>query len=393
MPRASFEGLRARVAGWNKERLLRAALITVLTELTLFNGYQVWRAFPRKLVETDFRIWYAAATIGPHSGWSHLYDTAYQMAAVEAVWPGSRYLVFANPPVAAWIVLPFTLLPFTAALALWTVLSLTVLVGVSQAFSSGQPASRAVYALSVLGFLPTFVMVEAAPLSPIVFGAIGACALLLIRRHELAAGAVLSLLMVKFNLALLVPLALLAAGWWRTFAAWLVTSAGLGLISIAATGQQGVLQFIQLNTDYLTDTYHLNYSLATLLGSPTAWAAAAVATVAVTLATAWWHRGKGPQGPIAAGIVGTLLINHHLTPADFTILLIAVWLVLDARPRPWLRVLAVGLWAAGWTSSLGLAWPVAVMEALLLLGLLIDALAVSVRNPREPEKAVLRAAS
>lgn len=389
----TFARLHTRVAAWDRKRLLQASLITVLTELTLFNLYQVWSAFPRKLVETDFRIWYAAASIGPHSGWSHLYDTAYQMAAVEAVWPGSRYLIFANPPVAAWIVLPFTLLPFGAALALWTLLSLAVLIAISQAFSSESLGWRVIYALSALGFLPTFVLVEAAPLSPVVFGAVGAAALLLIRRHELAAGAVLSLLMVKLNIALLVPLALLAAGWWRTFAAWLVASAVLGLVSLAAIGKQGLLQFVELNTSLFPDTYHLNYSLATLLGSPMAWAVSAGVTVAVIAAIGWWSRGRGPQVPIAAGIAGTLLINHHLTPADFTMLLLAVWLVFDVRRLPWLRLLAGGLWVAGWTTSLGLAWPVAVMEVLLLVGLLIDGLAVATRNRPEPGKAVLRAAS
>ena len=167
----------------------------------------------------------------------------------------------------------------------------------------------------------------------------------------------------------------------------------LGLVSLAAVGREGFLQFVQLNTDYLRDTYHLNYSLATLLGSPAVWAVVALATVAVTGAIAWWRRGQGPQVPIAAGIAGTLLINHHLTPADFTMLLLAVWLVLDTRPRPWLIVIAGGLWLAGWTTSMGLAWPVAAMEALLLAGLLIDGLTLTSSHRSEREQAVLRATS
>jgi hypothetical protein len=53
----------------------------------------------------------------------------------------------------------------------------------------------------------------------------------------------------------------------------------------------------------------------------------------------------------------------------------------------------VGLWVAGWTSSLGLAWPVIAMEALLLVGLVISGLRQADRPPdARPEKSALRVA-
>ena len=44
----------------------------------------------------------------------------------------------------------------------------------------------------------------------------------------------------------------------------------------------------------------------------------------------------------------------------------AVWLVMSLRPRVEIVVAGAALWAAGWASSLGLAWPVAVMEAVFI---------------------------
>ena len=343
-----------------------AALITALADLTLFNGYEVWRAFPQKLAETDFRIWYSAAGVGVRSGWRHLYDLTYQRSALEGVAPGSLFEVFGNPPIAAWIIAPFTLIPYPAALALWTVLILLVLLALSQAFSPAGRATRLAYALSAIGFLPTFVMLEAAPLSPVVVGAVGLCALLLLRRHDVGAGAVLSLIMVKPNIALLLPLMLLVAGWWRVFVAWFVTSVALAFVSLATLGTSGLVDFVNVNLTLFEETYHLNFSLEVILGSRIAWAVAVVVILALALIASWLSRGGGPEVPIVAGIVSTLLVNHHLTPADFTMLLPAVWLLLHLRPDLSTRSLAAALWAAGWMSSLGLAWPVAAVQALVL---------------------------
>jgi hypothetical protein len=349
------------------------ALATFLADMTVFNLLQVFAAFPHKLIESDFRIWYAAATIGPHWGWTRLYDIDIQRIAVDSVWPGSRFLAFANPPPAAWLITPFTLLPFGAALGLWTVLSVALLVAVSQAFTSRGWLARSVWVMSGLGFLPTFVMVEAAPLSPVVFGAAAACALFLKRGREIPAGLVLSLIIVKPNVAILVPLAILCAGYLRAFVAWLAASVVIGVISVVTIGTHGLLAFIAVNIGYVGEGYHLNYSLADLLGGPVPYAIAAVVATALALIASRSDKTIGPGVCVAAGIVGSLLINHHLTPADFTLLLIPIWIVIAAQPAKHMRAVAGGLWAAGWASSIGFAWPVALMEFVLLIDLALTA--------------------
>lgn len=354
-----------------RERWFKVALATFLAYLTLFNLYQVWVAFPHKLIESDFRIWYAAAEIGPRWGWTHLYDIDIQRLAVQSVWPGSRYLLFANPPPAAWVILPFTLAPFGVALALWTVLSVALLVAISQAYAGSGRWSKAVFAMSAVGFLPTFVMVEAAPLSPVVIGAAGACALLLKRGREIPAGLVLSLIIVKPNIAVLVPVAILAAGHLRAFVAWLAATVLMGLISLITIGTHGLLSFIAVNISLYREAYHLNYSLDDLLGSTLLYVIAAAIIVALALIAAYANRRIAPGVCVAAGISGSLLINHHLTPADFTLLLIPVWILIAMSPAPHMRVIVFALWAAGWASSIGFAWPVAAMETAVLLALVI----------------------
>src|SRR5712692_2138510 len=88
--------------------MLVAAAIVALAELTLFNLYQVANAIPAKLSESDFRIFYAVALIGPRWGFDRLYDPDLQQQALQLVWAGTQWVPFINPPFVAWLLLPLT---------------------------------------------------------------------------------------------------------------------------------------------------------------------------------------------------------------------------------------------------------------------------------------------
>lgn len=282
--------------------------------------------------------------------------------AVEMTWPGSRVFPFPNPPPAAWLMLPFTLLPFGAALFLWTVLSLALLLALSQVFAPRWTWARIAFALSALGFLPVFVMVEAGPLSPPVFAGIAGCVLLLRQRRQVLAGLALSLIAVKPNVAVLVPLALLVAGHRRAFTTWLAATSVMVVISVVTLGSHGVVAFAAVEGEYASMGNYLTFSLVDLLGGSSAYLIAVPTIVVITLVAARRTMASDPGLALSAGVLGSLLINHHLTPADFILLLLPVWIgVAQARP-PQLRVVAALLWAAGWMTSIGLAWPVVVME-------------------------------
>src|SRR5438105_221471 len=67
---------------------------------------------------SDFRLYYAAAGIGLHSGWNRIYDPDLQRAAIAAV--GGPYKPFLNPPAMAWLAVPFTAAGYDLAYVLWT---------------------------------------------------------------------------------------------------------------------------------------------------------------------------------------------------------------------------------------------------------------------------------
>jgi len=97
---------------------------------------------------------------------------------------------------------------------------------------------------------------------------------------------------------------------------------------------------------------------------------AQVVVVAVTLFAAWQQRGKGPEIPMAAGIVGSLLVTPYLGFQDFLMLFVAGWLVLRGGATSW----QVGLLVVGYAllqlALVVLAVPILLAEVLLLTSLL-----------------------
>jgi len=91
--------------------------------------------------------------------------------------------------------------------------------------------------------------------------------------------------------------------------------------------------------------------------------------VAVALFAAGRHRGQGPEVPMAAGIVGSLLPTPYLGFQDFLMLVVAGWLVLRAGATHW----QVGLLVVGYAllelALVVLAIPILLAEALLLASL------------------------
>ena len=99
----------------------------------------------------------------------------------------------------------------------------------------------------------------------------------------------------------------------------------------------------------------------------------------MTVFTAWRHRGRGPEVPIAAGIAGSLLFTPYLGFQDFLMLVVAGWLVLRAGAT----ALQIGLLVIGYVllelALLVLAIPILLAEAALLVSLLV-------RTPAQPAR-------
>jgi hypothetical protein len=186
--------------------------------------------------------------------------------------------------------------------------------------------------------------------------------------RPLAGGLMLSLLAIKPQLGLLVAPALLVAGRWRVFAGWVAGSGVLVAASLLALGSQGLAG--ELEALRVAGSWELSrhFTLAALAGGP--WLHPAQALCGgLALAAAWRTRRWGIELPIAAGILGSLLVSPYLSLQDYTMLLPAGWLVWRAGAPVWLLALTL---LAAIPLELALSWgpvPILLVELAWLAAL------------------------
>jgi Glycosyltransferase family 87 len=107
-----------------------AAALVAIASVVLAHYAQVWAVVPASLAPTsDFAGTYVASTLIRSGHAAQIYDTATERRAlVESGAPASHdNIPFENPPAAAVVVLPFTLLGAGAAWRAWSLLQLALM--------------------------------------------------------------------------------------------------------------------------------------------------------------------------------------------------------------------------------------------------------------------------
>jgi hypothetical protein len=358
--------IRARRRVWPAVGLLIGVLLI---------GFDLWAAaatyISQYAVRNDFRLAYAAATVGIRSGYSHLYDLGAQKLAIESLGPGFNPQPFISPPPLAWLATPLLVLPFEAALVAWTVLLLAALGWTWYLLAPGTGLARAAYLVLLLGVFPVAFGVMVGQPGAWVAAAVATAWWLMRHERPVWAGVVLSLIVLKPQLALLVPLCLLVSGHARTFGAWLVATLVIGLVALALLGPDGVARYRDVIALTQTPAWDITrrYSISGPLGLGPFLTVTQIAVVAVTLLAAWRRRGRGPELPMAAGIVGSLLVTPYLGFQDFLMLIVAGWLVIRGGATAWQIALLVVGYALLQLALIVLAIPILLAEGLLLASL------------------------
>jgi hypothetical protein len=339
--------------------------------LIVFDAYAaVVTYIPQYAVRNDFRLMYGAAVDTLHNGYGHLYDLAAQKAAVEGLGPGFYWSAFLNPPPLVWLVTPLTALPFSVAIILWSLLIFGALALTWYLVAPGTLLTRVAFGAMWLGLFPVaFGLMVGQPVA-LVAVAVAGCWWLAERDRPVLAGLALSLVAVKPQLALFVPLCLLVAGHARLFVSLAVVTLVVGLICVALLGQDGLLRYRDALGLASGWTITRGYAVSGLIGTgPQLYVAQALALVAA-VAAAWRWRHTGTAVPIAAGIIGSLLFTPYVGFQDFAMLVVAGWLVLRAHPSTaQLAILVVGFCLLE-LALLVLAVPILVAEVVLLASLI-----------------------
>ncbi len=347
------------------------ALVVVLIALAL----DFWN--PSEPIGIDFHTYEAAARVGVHDGWSHIYDQSLVAAAQKELVPGQVAQPFLSPPPTAWLATLLVPLPYWPSYYLWAGFTLVAFALALLWSSRDSGLLRWVSAAAVLA--PWWVLhaVHLGQVVPLVAAGVVLSWRFARDHRDVAAGLALALLFVKPNTAMLVPLALLVAGRYHLFATVAAMAGAVLVVTAVTMATAGMSAYLSQLTGTLpsgADSLTLERALG--VAGPIA-LGLRVVIVALSLIAAFRLR-RSPGLVIAAGTLGSLLVAPYLHGSDLCLLGAAAWLVWEERPAlVWRLPIAAGWLIASpfvFLSTIGPnldRWPL--IELALLAALVLEA--------------------
>lgn len=297
----------------------------------------------------DFVNYWAGAHLAAegHAAW--VYDIPYfpdwQRAHTAA---NAEFKWYSYPPITLLLTLPLATLGFFAGYMAWLVVGGLADTAVLTSHLGHRRALLAAFA-SPAAFINAISGQNGAFSAALVSGGV-----LLLESHPLAAGALFGGLCFKPQLAILVPVALAAGGYWRAFIAAATTSLALTAISAWMLGMPAWIAFLHnapLNTrlmEHGVDFWHRMptvFAAARLLGLGiiASYCAQTLSTLgAILLVVRVWRTQASLTLRGAVLIFATFLATPYAWDYDLVRLTPAVvWVALEAARkgfRPWEKI-------------------------------------------------------
>lgn len=363
-------------------RLRRGHGITValgVSVVLVFVDLQWASTLHYKLAQPDFYVYYLAARLGRAHGWAAIYDPAVFLPPVTAT--VGKPLPYLNPPELAWLVTPLSFLPYSLAAWIWTGVLAAALVLVWRLVAPIQGLMRLIHGVGAAALLPVFVGILFGQVSLVVVAVVALSWWLLSRGRPWLAGVALGALILKPQIAFLVPLALLLAGYRRVFLAWLAVSGPLVIVTLLATGT-AIFHHMSESLRLVSGVPGpIQSSLLRQLPLPAAAVGIAVVLGASVLVV-WRGRGSGPSGPMAIGLLSSILVSPYVNFYDLSALVLAAWLILRLNPPRWQQVVTLGMYVPLYGAPI---WPLVTLVC--LCGWLLSLAVLSTREPGRVDQA------
>src|SRR6185437_9412222 len=321
-------------------KLYLGALL-VLQVFTLMSGISLVRdAF------IDLRSFYTAGYMLRTGHSAQIYNYASEQLFQNAlVTPVPRALPMMSPPVTALFFVPLSLLSFWHAYAVFAAINLLLLVACIALLNPFLTALSARWnpapALLVLSFLPAAIALLMGQLSILLLLIYCACFVALRSDRNFVAGLILSLALIKFQVAL--PIAALFLLWrqWRFIAGFLAGAALFTALSIRLVGLATFTAYLhslftmtrtvsgdhatQLHFAILPNQMPNLYGLIFFLARGATWSHALIFAAAFLLFL--WTIFQKPSLPLA--LLTATLVSYHLFFYDLTLLLLPLSLLAD----------------------------------------------------------------
>lgn len=310
-----------------------------------------------KPVGTDFSNVYAAGRLTWQGRPAEAYDPPLQHAAEKAVF-GGREVPFYGwhyPPFFFAVAFLVAAVPYGWGLSIWLVTSLMAYLATMRAI-----LPRPETLLIAAAFPAVFVNIGHGQNGFLTTALLGGALHLLDRRPWLA-GVLIGLLTYKPQFGVLIPIALLAGGRWRTIGAAVTTSAGLLALSFVALG--GGVWHAFADSMNFTQTVVLEqggtgwekiqsaFSAARNWGADvhTAYAIQIALGLALAATLAWlWHSDAAFELKASALATASLLATPYVLDYDLVVLAIAIAFLARHGLARGFRDYEISLLAAAW---------------------------------------------
>jgi len=314
---------------WRCYKLAAAAFSLLFAILTLF----CFRAIFSNRIPADFLAYWAAGRMVSLGKAAAAYDIHAHHAVEEALLHVGGWLPFAYPPPFLLVAWPFSLPPFAIGFALWVALTAALYM----------LATRKIAPLELPYSHPAVISNAMTGQNGFLTSALFIAGTSLLEKRPLMAGCVLGLLVIKPQLALLLPFALLAGKEWKAIAGAAFTSLALlaaALLLFGADAYRGFFDALPIFTGYLRRGWPPNelatpYAFFRFFGAQHAAAMAlhclvAAGAAAATLRT-WWARAEYRVPMLAAA---SIMMPPYALPYDALFLIVPVAWLIDRQRHP-----------------------------------------------------------
>lgn len=295
-------------------------------------------------LQTDFVSFWAAAKLALAGTPAAAYDLdlhrSMEMTAVAI----DGTIPFTYPPPYLFVVLPFALLPYAMAHAVWVATTVSAYIAAAHKLVPGT-------GMLAIAF-PPVVICGIGGQNSFLIAAIFMAGMALLKLRPFIAGLMLGLIAFKPHLGVLLPLALIAGREWRAFAGATVSTLGLILLSIVAFGivsWEGFIALLPLAGEVAAaglvswNKMASIYAALRLVGVPNHFAIAMHAAIAVAGCILVWRVWRTTTDITTRAAVlcsATLLISPYVFIYDQVLLVPALaYLWQRGTDRRWLTLI------------------------------------------------------
>jgi hypothetical protein len=324
------------------------ARIPLWVGLTVVGLSAMWIALGSLILPSarshDFLNIYTGASLAHEGRFADLHDPEVQLARERQIIPQLNALVpFVRPGFYAALLMPLALLPYGAAFVVWIAAQSALLLGcwawTWRRFGPDALVFAALFLPCPLGIASGQDCVMMLALFILVFE-------LAERSRWFAAGAALALMLMKFHLILLWPVALLIQRRWRMLAGFCATALALAGFCVALGGIGSLRVYAALlqnkSLDHLSPSPELMISFQGLLanlGIEARWASAFLIGAAVVVFL-WSIRAAPLWRLFALTAVASLWIVPHVYGYYASLLLLPIMLAIFRSAAPASRIAA-----------------------------------------------------